>query len=322
MRLDVLLSGLENPQPAVRLDVVRVLGMLDETRALDRLRDRYQTETDPDVRNAISWAGKRLYQAQQAGYSTLTELFRHFGIDREIENMPDAAEAEMMKKMQQSFDHDLMQMKTGMMKRKAGWAAAAAIGGAAVGGGALSMIALSGAMQPGADAASSSLGGGRPQIGMKRAPATAPTNMPIDVWARRLREGPTEELREQAALELAQLNNPKALPALAAAFVGDLSPKVRQSAQKYGKVLYWNMIYWEIEQDGTLAQEMEKRAAEMGKNIKAETDARPGTGPIGDSSTPASGTSQPPKAAPPPEVDVTEILRRAQQGRAERKRKS
>jgi len=64
MRLEALLSGLENPQPTVRLDVVRVLGMLDETRSLDTLRARYQNEPDPVVRNAISWAGKRLFQAQ------------------------------------------------------------------------------------------------------------------------------------------------------------------------------------------------------------------------------------------------------------------
>lgn len=314
MRLEVLLSGLENPQPAVRLDVVRVLGMLDETRALEKLRERYPVETDADVRNAIAWAGKRLYQAQQAGYSTVAEVFRHFGVDREIETRPDAAEAEMMQKLQDSFDRDLRQMQTQAMKRKIGIAAAAALGGAAVGGTTIGAMAFAGAMQPGADAASSGLGL-REQMGTRRAPAMAPASTPIDIWVKRLREAPSPDLRDQAALELAQLNNPKALPFLAAAFIADPAPKVQQAAQKYGKVLYWNMVYWEMEQDGSLAQEMEQRAAALHKTQAPPVEVAPAA------SAPAEDATQPPKPAAP-EVDVTEILRKAQQARAERKRKT
>jgi hypothetical protein len=312
MRLEVLLSGLENPQTAVRLDVVRVLGMLDETRALDNLRERYPVETDADVRNAIGWAGKRLYQAQQAGYSTLSEVFRHFGVDREIENRPDETEAKMMQQLQNNFDRDLRQMQGQAMRRKVGIAAVAALGGAALGGTSVGAMAFAGAMQPGADTASSGLGS-REQMGARRAPATAPSSTPVDIWVKRLRETPSAELREQAALELAQLNNPKALPFLAAAFVTDAAPQVRQAAQKYGKVLYWTMVYWEMEQDGSLAQEIEQRAANLHKSKAPATDAAPGA------SAPAADAAQPPK---PAEVDVTEILRKAQQARAERKRKS
>jgi hypothetical protein len=137
----------------------------------------------------------------------------------------------------------------------------------------------------------------------------------VDIWVKRLRDTPSAELREQAALELGQLNNPKALPFLAAAFVTDASPQVRQAAQKYGKVLYWTMVYWEMEQDGSLAQEMDQRAAALHKTKAPATEAAPAA------STPASDASQPPKPASS-EVDVTDILRKAQQARAERKRKS
>lgn len=317
MRLEVLLNGLDSPQPEVRLDVARVLGMLDETRALDKLRERYAVETEPAVKEAIAWAGKRLYQAQQAGYSTVDELFRYFGVDREIENMPDATEAEMMKKLQDNLDRDLLSMQQRAAKRKAGLTAAATIGGMMMGGGAVGMMALTGAMQPGAEAASSGMGD-RPQIGTRRAPATAPSNAPIDVWAKRLREAPMPEAREQAALELAQLNNPKALPYLAAAFVGDSSPKVQQAAQRHGKILYWGMVYWDMEQDGSLAEEMARRAAAIGKTIKT-----PGTA-AGDALPPGPATAVPPKPSPaaePPPVDVAEILRKAKEGREARKRK-
>lgn len=315
MRLDILLGGLENPQPAVRLDVVRVLGMLDETQALDRLRERFAVEPDADVRNTIAWAGKRLYQAQQAGYSTLNEVFRHFGVDREIESAPDAREAELMRQMQHNLDRDLMNMQTRATTRRAGMAAAAAIGGTLAGGLPLGMIAMSGAMAPGAEAASSSLGGG--QRASTRAPAMAPSNADIAVWIKRLREAPNPDLRETAALELSQLNNPKALPVLAAAFVNDESPKVRQAAQRFGKILYWSATYWEMEQDGTLAQEIERRAAELGKTIKsAPSTAAPGTGPLAQGANPAAN------ASPEPPVDVSEILRKAQQARDSRKRKT
>jgi hypothetical protein len=317
MKFDVLLAGLDNPQPAVRLDVVRVLGMVDEVRALDALRARYAQETDPSVREAIGWAGKRLYQAQQAGYSTIAEIFRHFGVDREIESLPtDETEAELLRRMQSGFDRDLQQMQGRMMTRKAGMAAAAAIGGMAVGGTMLGGMMLAGAMAPGAEVASSSLGE-RSMNGTRRAPVTAPSNTPIDVWVRRLRESPKAEQREQAAIELAQMNNPKALPFLAAVFLADAVPQVRQSAQKFGKILYWNMIYWEMEQDGSLFQEMQRRATDMGKKVTINPDG--GIKITGQGAAP--DAAQPAKPAEPPQVDVSEILRKAQQARAERKRK-
>ncbi|MBI5960634.1 MAG: HEAT repeat domain-containing protein [Chloroflexi bacterium] len=318
MKFEVLLAGLDNPQPAVRLDVVRVLGMLDEVRALDALRARHAQETDPSVREAISWAGKRLYQAQQAGYSTLDELFRHFGVNREIENLPtDETEAELLRRMQSGLDRDLMQMQTRATNRKAGMAAAAAFGGMVVGGTMLGATVLTGAMAPGAETASSGMGASL--NGSRRAPVTAPANTPIDVWVRRLRESPKSEQREQATIELAQLNNPKALPFLAAAFVADQVPQVRQSAQKFGKILYWNMVYWEMEQDGSLFQEMERRAAAMGKNVKINPEG--GIKLTGQAAVPGITTDQPAAKPAEPQVDVAEILRKAQQARSERKRK-
>ncbi len=316
MRLEVLLSGLESPQPAVRLDVVRVLGMLDETHALDALRARYKVEPDAAVRNAISWAGKHLFQAQQAGYSTIDELCRHFGIDREIDHMPDAAEQELMEKMQRGLDRDLLDMQGRAGRRRIGMAVVAGLGGSLVGGTGVGMSAMAGALMPGADSASGA--GGRPQIGTKRTPATAPTNTDIDVWVRRLRDGSSPEMREQAAIQLAEFNNPKALPHLAAAFLADTSPKVRQAAQRFGKILYWSTVYWEMEQDGSMAEEMQRRAAAVGKEIKL-----PKAGPANEPPAAAApGTGQGDAPSPPQEVDVSEILRKAKQARAERKRKN
>jgi hypothetical protein len=323
MKLEVLLGGLENPQPAVRLDVVRVLGMLDETRALDALRRRYPAETDPAVRSAITWAGKRLYQAQQAGYSTINELFRYFNIDKEIENTPDEAEQELMDKMADGLHRDLLDIQERGYKKKIGLAVAAGLAGGMVAGMSAGLTMMSGGLAAGADQVSSGMSG-RPQIGMTRTPPTAPANTDITIWLRRLREGATPEQREQAAIQLCELNNPKALPHLAAAFVGDESPRVCQAAQRFGKILYWRTVYWEMEQDGTMAEEMVRRAAALGKKIKPpKVDPAnmplPLLPPAGLAPGQAAGSA--PQSAQEPQVDVGEILRKAKQARKERKRK-
>ncbi len=317
MKLEVLIGSLDNPQPAVRLDVARVLGMLDEVQALDALRQRFQVETDPSVRNAIAWAGKRLYEAQQAAYSTVEEVCRHFGVDREIENMPDAQEAEMMKKLQDNFDAEMIRMQDQNNKKKAGMALAAGLGGAMVGGMTMGMSAAMGSMSGGLIGSPSSNMEARPQIGTKRNPATMPSKSDISVWAKRLREASSVDVRENAAIELAQLNNPMALPHLAAAFVNDPEVKVREAAQRFGKVLYWNMIYWEMEQDGSMAEEMKRRAEKIGKNIEAKSST--GTGPLS-SGSPAADTpfAAPQRPAEAPQEDINEILRRAKEGRAKR----
>jgi hypothetical protein len=318
MKLEVLLGGLNNPQAAVRLDVVRVLGMTDETRALNALRQQYQAEPDPDVRNAIAWAGKRLYEAQQAGYSTIDEICRHFGVDREIENIPDANELAMMEKMQYMLDQDLIQMKERSGKNQGAMALAAGIGGTLMGGVTMGTTAMAGALGAGAGAASSNLGSGRPQIGLKRTPATAPSNADISVWVRRMREDPSAANRERAALELAELRNPAALPYFAAAFVLDDSPKVRLAAQRYGKILYWSAIYWEMDQDGSLVEEMQQRAQKLGKTIAMKDDSLPAAAVP--ETAPWQQPPQPP-AAEPPHEEISEILRKAQAARARRQKK-
>jgi hypothetical protein len=318
MKLDVLISGLNNPQPAVRLDVVRVLGMLDETRALEPLRQCYKVESEAAVRSAIAWAGKRLYGAKQAGYSTVEELFQFFGVYREIENMPDdATEAELMQEMQRKLDADILQMKQRSNRKQLGMAAAAGLAGYAMGGVMMGTRMTSDALSVGAGMASSSMEG-RPQIGTQRTPATAPSNAEIGVWVKRLRESKNPAQREQAAIELGQLNNPAALPYLAAAFVGDPSPQVQQAAQRFGKQLYWSAIYWDMEQTGELQREIERRAVALGKNIAKPPARPPGSADAADDTNTFSAGAQPAPDQPDPE-DVREILRQAKAARKKRK---
>lgn len=300
MQLDTLIASLTHPAPSVRLDVVRVLGMVEETRALVALRQQYAVETDPAVREAIEWAGQRLYSAQQAGYSTIDALFEHFNINREIEHTPDEAEAELLRKMDTMFDKDLQRMKEQAAKRRAGTALAAGLGGMMAGGALTGMGMMSASLAAGADVAGSNLSvGGSGSI--RRTPPTAAATTDIAIRVRRLREDATAANRVLAATELAQINNPQALPALAAAFLLDAVPEVRQSAERFGKILYWSMLYWNMEQRGEIAAEMKRRRQALG------------------SRTQQPGTPQPP--TPATSEDAAEILRRAQENRARRNKR-
>lgn len=303
--LETLLDGLSHAQPAVRLDVARVLGMLDETQALDALRQRYHAEPDPAVRAVIAWAGKRVHDAQQAGYDTLNALYRYFNVDRELTRMVDVTEAETLRQMEQGLDTDLRAQLAEANKRRVGLTLAAGIGGTMLAGPLGGLAAVRMAMGPGPDLASSGFDP-RPQPGTQRTPATRPTSDEIGVWVKRLRESLAPAAREQAALELSQINNPAALPHLAAAFALDPADKVRDAAQRAGKILYWSALYWAMEQDGSLAAELERRAAAPGKT------------PPPEETPPAAPRSA---SAPEPPTNVSDILRRAQEERARRRQR-
>lgn len=310
--LEALLKGLNHDRPAVRLDVARVLGMLDETRALETLRERYHAEPDENVRAAIAWAGRRLHDAQQAGYDTLNALYRYFNVDRELAKVRDEAELAMLRQMEQGLDTDLRRQLEDASKRRMTTTLAAGIGGAMLAGPLGGLAAARMAMGSGPLDASTGFDP-RPHIGSQRTPPTRPTSDDISVWVKRLRESLAPVAREQAALELQHLNNPAALPYLAAAFALDPADKVRDAAQRAGKILYWSALYWQMEQDGTLAAEIERRVAALHEALSAEQAALA-------AQYHASETGNL-ESEPDPQTDVSEILRRAQLERARRKGK-
>ena len=69
-----LIARLQHPDAAFRLDALRILAMLEETEALDRVAQIYKRDPDPEVRQVAGWAGKLLYQARQRGHSTAQAL--------------------------------------------------------------------------------------------------------------------------------------------------------------------------------------------------------------------------------------------------------
>ena len=87
MQLQHFLGELSHSDSTVRQNTICILGLVDETRALPALRLRFTIEPDPEVKQAIDWAGRRITAAQQAGHTVLDEIFRTFKINAEIDNL-------------------------------------------------------------------------------------------------------------------------------------------------------------------------------------------------------------------------------------------
>lgn len=311
MNVDTLIANLKNPQPETRLDVIRVLGMVEETRALDALRHRLGEETLPALKENILWAGRRINAAAQRGHTTQDAIFQYFGIDREIENTQDDPEAELLRKMDENLQLDLMRRQREANKKKTNLAAGAMLATAALGatGVPVPSATMGGMLQAGAETASSNLGQTRPQIGTSRTPAMRPTGTDIALWLKRLEEGQDLNQRINASQHLREINNPAALPHLARIVMGESAPDLRQAAEKAGKHLYWNAVYWQMEQDGSLATEMDARRKALGKTAPAPAASQT---PVESASE-----SQPPEQSP---ENVAEILRRANEARQRRKK--
>lgn len=308
MNIDNLIANLKNPQPATRLDVIRVLGMVEETRALDALRHRLGEETLPEIKETILWAGRRINAAAQQGHSTQGAIFQFFGIDREIENTQDDPDADLMRKMDEQLQLEMMRRQRDASQKKTNLAAGTMLATAALSaaGAPVPGVSMGGLLQAGAETASSNLGQTRPQIGVQRTPAPRPSTTDIGLWIKRMTDGQDINQRVNAAQHLRELNNPAALPHLARIVASNDAAAIREAAEKAGKQIYWNAVYWQMEQDGSLAVEIDARRKALGKTSPNHTTAQ-----------------QPPATNTPEEQspeDVADILRRAEEARQRRKK--
>ncbi|MBI1277888.1 MAG: hypothetical protein GC179_07150 [Anaerolineaceae bacterium] len=303
MILDNLLNGVQQVDALQRLNAVIVLGTVDEIEAIPTLIEVFKAEREPDVKQALAWAGKRLQEARQSGYSTLEAIFKQFRIDRALAEAEDERERRLMEQMKFKADMEHIQRQDDNLKQSlANTAVSTALFG--ISG---FMSGMGSSSPSGANFISSNLDSNRPQHGAQRIMPTRPSDGDIRVYVRRLREEKDAAKRVGAAQSLSRLvNNPEALPDLAAAFIDDKSDAVKEAAQQAAKEIYWNAVYWEMEQDGRMKAEIERRGG------KADTSSAPQT-PAQSEPTP----SLPPKPKP---ADIASILKKAEAQREKRKR--
>lgn len=256
-----LIQLLQHTEPRLRLNAARILGMLDEVHALAALGHAFKRETDTTARVVMGWTGKRLQAAKASHYNTFEEIWRHYHIGREIEQKADEDKHYVgMSQHEMEMLHEQLQAE-GRLKSIHSRNAF--------------MLGLANRLNPLSGLAANTMMGGKPRtegsLISTDSTADAPTNrraMPsqpvtIDIRAhvQRLLSDSDAAMRRKAAITLGDLNNPSALSPMAQAFMDDPVDEVRTAAQHFGKRLYWNLIYWEMEQDGSLKQEIERRRA-------------------------------------------------------------
>lgn len=303
------IDRLRAPDAAARLEAARVIGTLDEVAAYDVLSAQFRAEPDAEAKQAMMWAGKRLHTARQAGFSTLEAIIDHFQVTLEIA-APPASGGDEAKLRQIKFEMEVRALRE--QEKSTGRKTLTNIAGAAFIGGLPGLMMMRPTSEPLADeniAASFGLhAAARPQ---RRKPAP-PSDTDIRAFVHRLRTDEKNEKRINAARDLAAVvNNPAALPHLARAFIEDHYLPVQQAAQEAAKLLYWNAIYWEMEQDGAMTAEIERRRAALG--LQADADAA-GTAGQPSAPTPPAAESKP----APAQDDVGDILRKAEEARRKR----
>lgn len=274
MDIQQLSSALTHQNPKTRRAAASVIGIVEETRLLQELRHQYEQEPDENAQKMMMWAGKRVFNANQRGYNTIDEVFHFFGIDRELANRQTQEEERILRQMNEQLKNELLQRENSARNKQVGLSAGASMLGGAV---------MPGAVGSGADVASSNLGPVREQISRERIPAPRPSNADVTIWIRRLQGDPDPEVRKGCAREIASQNNITALPFLVANYFTEPEQHVKAAIEQYSKILYWNSVYWNMSQDGTLEEEMDIRLTAMmaaTSFVDAPKQKLPQTGPF------------------------------------------
>lgn len=63
--LEELLERLKHPDQWVRVEALRILAMVEETRALPAIAEVYRNDPEAGVRQVASWAGQIIYAAKR-----------------------------------------------------------------------------------------------------------------------------------------------------------------------------------------------------------------------------------------------------------------
>ncbi len=227
---DLLIAALKNQSPAVRVETLRILALVEEPQALPALRTLAGTESDADVLNTVRWAGDLIVRAARNGYNTESAMVAYFRFDYKPDENQEKEDA-LLQQMQHQMDMDMIQTRRRSATRQTL--------GRGLMFGALGLIAAP------APAIQSTLTGGDVRLDTGNHPIVPqrPTDSTISAWTRQLRAS-DPKTRRQAATELLGFNNPAALPHLGYCFALAAEEPVRMEAQRVGKLLYFNWYYW------------------------------------------------------------------------------
>lgn len=302
MNLQQILSFLEHPNPTVRLDTARVLGMVYETEAIAPLKAAYEKETDEETKQVMAWAGKRIVKAHKEGYRVLDDIFEHFNLNHELQKTVSDGELLLLQRLERQLDNDINSIRKRGSLTRTGMALA---GGAMLGGIAGASFAIGSMMRSSSDVRDNDRR--RSDYSGRRTPPMRPTDGATSMWIYKLQNEQDPQDRRTAITELMSINNPNAMPALFSAHLTDPVEVIRDAAYNAGRLLYLRMRYWQLTQDGTIDVEFQRRSEEI----------RAAANNASDSTTQAQYEPPPTKKASPDEAAriLMEAKRRKQNRR-------
>lgn len=229
-----LIQKLYHAEPGIRRQAALVIGMVEETAALAALEQRSREEPDPNIKQVVIWAGKRVQYANQQNFSTIDAIFDHYQIDRELNSGIDPEEAELLRHqvhIQPETRHNS----------------------------ALNNIRLGSTLT--ADQIKTGRLGQRSadKIAMLRIPPIQPTDTNIKLKIKQLMDGAAPQRQKNAAIALREINNPAALPYLALVYYRNENPDLQTLIERSGKILYWSVNYAAMDRNGRLKLEIINR---------------------------------------------------------------
>lgn len=273
MHPQTLIENVSAPDPAFRLQAARILGFVEEVEGLGPIRNQFKGETETEVKSALEWAGKRIFQAKQNGFSTQAAVYDYFNVYAEVTFLTEKNSGRAIQQIEEN-----MRTKS---TPSGGNMTTAAMAGFVMGGLIGATLTTHQARVRNALAQSqASLSGDDldPDRRLsRRTKAIIPSETNPKPLGLRLLNDPDPRQRIAAASDLAMLNNPAALPYLAQAFLSDPDEEVQIAAEVHGKRLYWQLVYYQMEQDGTVQAYVDAKLKAAGidpKKVEISADPK------------------------------------------------
>ncbi len=256
MNVQELTKYLQHPKPSVRLMSIHTIKMVDEERALDAISARVPMEMDAKVEQDLKATGRYLNKLRQDGYSTVQAICEHFNVYSEVLTFADEEEFKEIHRMvllttdkRKDEDVNNKAINTASML-----IASRMMGASTVMGVKASILDLGSNIGSVTEAMKKQ---------KKRIRPTIPTQKDISRWIKLIKSDNASD-RQEAIVQLNSAKNPAGLQYMAYAYANDDSERVRETAQRLGRILYWNSVYYQMEQDGTLKTIMDDFAESLG----------------------------------------------------------
>ncbi|MEO1286372.1 MAG: hypothetical protein AAFV93_01285 [Chloroflexota bacterium] len=291
MNFEQLTTLLNHPKPQARMVAIHTIKLVDEVRALDAISKRVPMEMDKSVEKSLKAVGRDLLKLRNDGFDTITAICEHFNVYSEVLSYADENDFKEINRMVASKTDN---RKDDDFNDKVVNTASVMIASRVLGASA----SLGAMVKP--MGASSNLESTQEKLKKmkRRVRPTIPTNTDVSRWVKLLQSS-SEDDRVQALVQMNSSNNPNSLQYMAHAYYADKSERVRETAKRLGRQMYWNVVYHKMEKSGEVKRIMEDFASELGVTLKKDLHQDPRV---------ATGVHQ----------SIDDILKNAQQARKKR----